>query len=68
MPDVPGPPTWIQTLSDVVIRVGVPTVLAAVLLWFLLVQVQQWLTVARETQLEMLRMLERCCPHGGGVP
>ena len=52
-----GGPNWIQTVADLIVRVGVPTVLAGVLLWFMLVHVQQWLAVSRETQLEMLRML-----------
>jgi hypothetical protein len=57
-------------LLDVIARLGIPTVLAGVLLWFLLHYIHSWLAVARATQLavqtelaEVEALVQRCCPR-----
>jgi ABC-type tungstate transport system substrate-binding protein len=50
-------------LIELLTKVGVPTVLAGVLVWFLLTRVATLLVLGRETQLEMRALLEHCCPR-----
>jgi hypothetical protein len=64
MPDG-TPPTWVQTITDLIVKVGVPTALAAVLMWFFLARVVAALDTARAWQLDMLKLVERCCPGAG---
>ena len=50
-------PAWLQPLIDLTTKVGVPTVLAGVLLWFVLTRLDTTFQVIQKSEEERLRLL-----------
>jgi len=53
----PGIPTWIGYVATLITQVGVPTVLAGVLLWFVLFRLDGILHHIEEAETERTRLL-----------
>lgn len=54
----------LDALGNFLVRVGIPTVFAAILLWFVLVKLDRVLVKALGVQARIAATVQRCCRPG----